>query len=129
MKIDQVRKHAMSLEAVTEAPHHNYSSFRVGGKIFVTVPPDGAHIHAFVPEDEREKVLALYPNFVEKLVWGDKAVGVRVRLVDAAPSVVRQLVNLAYTARIAKNAGPKVGNSSQSKRETRHTRRPRRTHV
>ena len=42
MKLQAVRKHAMSLEAVTEEPHHTYSSFRVRGKIFVTVPPDEA---------------------------------------------------------------------------------------
>jgi hypothetical protein len=36
MKIDTVRKYALSLEAVTEEPHHNYSSFRVRSKIFVT---------------------------------------------------------------------------------------------
>jgi hypothetical protein len=102
MKIDQVRKHAMSLEAVTEEPHHDYSSFRVRGKIFVTVPPDGEHIHAFVADSERERALAMYPNFVKKLVWGGKAVGVRVRLADATPSVVRQLVTAAYATRIAK---------------------------
>lgn len=39
MKLDDVRTHALSLEAVTEAPHHTYSSFRVRDKIFVTVPP------------------------------------------------------------------------------------------
>ena len=42
MKIDQVRVYALSLPAVIEAPHHDFSSFRVGDKICVTVPPDQA---------------------------------------------------------------------------------------
>ena len=58
----------MSLEAVTEEPHHNYSSFRVRGKIFVTIPPDEEFIHVFLGENDRERVLAMYPDFVEKLL-------------------------------------------------------------
>ena len=48
----------MSLEAVTEEPHHDYSSFRVRGKIFVTVPPDEEVVHVFVgEEDELARVI------------------------------------------------------------------------
>jgi hypothetical protein len=60
MKINTVRTYAMSLEAVTEEPHHNYSSFRVRGKIFVTMPPDEEFIHVFVGEEDRQSALALY---------------------------------------------------------------------
>ena len=70
MKIDSVRKHALSLEAVTEEPHHNYSSFRVRGKIFATIPPEEEFIHVFVAEEDREPALAMYPDFIEKLLWG-----------------------------------------------------------
>lgn len=104
MKIDPVRKHALSLEAVTEAPHHDYSSFRVRGKIFVTIPPDEAFIHVFVGEEDREPALALYPEFIEKLLWGGKVVGLRVALASAKPAVVRSLVGKAYEARVRKGA-------------------------
>ena len=106
MKLRQVRTHALSLEAVTEEPHHHFSSFRVRGKIFVTVPPDEKHIHVFLPEEERELALALHPGFTEKLLWGSKVLGIRVALATAKPQVVKQLVEQAYWARVAKDAGP-----------------------
>ena len=107
MKLDTVRKHALSLEAVTEEPHHHYSSFRVRGKIFVTVPPDEDFIHVFVGEEDREPALALYPDFTEKLCWGSKVLGLRVRLAAAEPKVVKSLVSKAYDTRVGKDAGPK----------------------
>lgn len=111
MKIDPVRKHALSLEAVTEEPHHNYSSFRVRGKIFVTIPPDEEFIHVFVGEEDREPALALYPDFIEKLRWGDKVLGLRITLESAKPSVVKSLVGRAYQARVQKDAGPRAARS------------------
>lgn len=96
MKIEALRKFAMSLPAVTEEPHHNFSSFRVGGKIFVTVPPEGTHVHVFVSEQERELALSIYPEFVEKLLWGGRVVGIRVRLAQADPSALKALVRSAY---------------------------------
>ena len=98
----------MSLEAVTEEPHHNYSSFRVRGKIFVTIPPDEEFIHVFVGEQEREPVLMTYAKFTEKLLWGNKVVGLRVRLASARPSVVKLLVSKAYEARVQEDAGSKT---------------------
>ena len=97
----------MSLQAVTEKPHHNYSSFRVRGKIFVTIPPDGEFIHVFVDEDDRERALKMYPEFTEKLFWGSKVLGLRVCLAAAIPAIVKSLVSKAYETRVQKDAGPK----------------------
>ena len=80
MKIDPIRKFALALEAVTEEPHHHFSSFRVRGKIFVTIPPGDEYLHVFVDEQGRETALALYSEFTEKLLWGEKVVGLRVSL-------------------------------------------------
>ena len=77
MKLDAVRRYALSLDAVTEEPHHHFSSFRVRGKIFVTMPPGEQFIHVFLAEDDREPALAMYPTFIEKLLWGGKVVGLR----------------------------------------------------
>ena len=107
MKLESVRKHALSLDAVTEEPHHHFSSFRVRGKIFVTVPPDEAFIHIFVGEEDREPALAMYPAFTEKLRWGGKTLGLSVGLATATPSVVKALVTRAYETRVLKDAGPK----------------------
>jgi hypothetical protein len=102
----RLRRHALSLEAVTEAPHHDFSSFRVRGKIFVTVPPDGEHVNVFVPDETRERALALHPDCMAKLWWGSKVLGLRVRLARAPWAAVKQLVDAAYAARVAKDAGP-----------------------
>ncbi|MEO8738160.1 MAG: MmcQ/YjbR family DNA-binding protein [Casimicrobiaceae bacterium] len=104
MNVAQVRRYALSLSAVNEEPHFEYSSFRVRGKLFVTVPPDGEHIHIFVGDDEREVALTLHAAFVEPLVWGAKVRGVRVRLSSAMPSVVKQLVRAAWTRKAPKSA-------------------------
>jgi hypothetical protein len=81
---------------VTEEPHHHFSSFRVRGKIFVTIPPEQTHLHVFVSETQREQALAMYPQFVEKLLWGGKVVGIRVALADAEAAVVKMLVKQAW---------------------------------
>ncbi len=87
----------MSPPEVEEEPHFYYASFRVDGKIFLTVPPDKTHIHVLITDDEREIALALYPEFVEKLLWGGKVVGVRVALAEAKADVVNQLIRPAWS--------------------------------
>lgn len=102
MKIAQVRSYALSLPEVTEEPHFHYASFRVKCKIFVTVPPGETYIHVFVTDDEREIALTLYPEFVEKLLWGGTVVGVRVALAKAKADVVNQLVKQAWVRKAPK---------------------------
>ena len=113
MNIESVRKHAMSLHAVTQEPHHHYSSFRVRGKIFVTIPPEEDFAHVFVGEEVREPALALYPDFIEKLLWGGKVVGLRITLASAKPSVVKSLLDEAYETRVQKETGLKVSRPRQ----------------
>lgn len=103
MKMATVRRHALSLDAVTEQPHHEYSSFRVRGRIFVTVPPAQDVIHVFVAEEERERALAMYPDWTEKLTWGGKVVGLRVTLALAPAPAVRALIAKACEARARKH--------------------------
>jgi hypothetical protein len=67
LKLAQVRRFALALPEATEQPHFDFSSFRVRGKIFVTVPPHGKHIHVFVDDLERDRALALAPESIEKL--------------------------------------------------------------
>jgi hypothetical protein len=108
MKLSAVRAFALSLPDVTEAPHHHFGSFRVGGRIFVTVPPEETHLHVFVSEPHREQALALYPQFADKLLWGGKVAGLRIALADADPAVVKGLVRQAwaYKAAGAKKSPP-----------------------
>lgn len=105
MKFATIRKYAMSMEAVTEEPHHDYSSFRVRGKIFVTIPPGNEFIHVFVGEDVREIALAMHPDSTKKLMWGSKALGLRINLASSQPAMVKSLVAKAYETRVQKDAG------------------------
>ena len=104
MKLAAVRTFALSLPDVIEAPHHHFGSFRVGGRIFVTMPPGETHLHVFVSEPHREQALALYPHFAEKLMWGGKVAGLRIALEAADPAVVRGLVRQAWAHQAAKGA-------------------------
>lgn len=109
MKIDAVRTAALALPDTTEEPHHHFGSFRVRGKIFVTVPPDQEHIHVFLEEQDRELALATYPHFTEKLLWGGKVVGLRISLATASAPAVKALVRKAYEHKSSKTS-PLVGN-------------------
>lgn len=112
MKLETLRRYAMSLSEVEERPHFEYTSFRVRGKIFLTVPPDGAHAHVFVAPTVRQEALAAHPDFAEELMWGGKAVGLRIKLANGPVDAVKTLVRRAWMAKapatlIAKGTAPR----------------------
>lgn len=96
VKLDEVRKVALALPDTTEEPHHNFGSFRVRGRIFVTIPPGGELLHVFLPTEQRELALALDPEFLEPVHWGNRVLGVRVKLPLARKATVVSLVRKAY---------------------------------
>lgn len=96
MKLDRARQFALSLPDANEEPHHELSSFRVRGKIFATVPPDGEHLHIFVDEAIREAAIAAEPGAIEALHWGKKIVGVRVVLARTREATVTSLLSSAW---------------------------------
>ena len=96
------REVALSLDGAVEAPHFDYASFRVPAGIFATMPPDGAYLHVFVPEEVRAATLAQHPDSVEKLWWGKQVLGLRVSLAAASPELVESLLRQAHAARVAK---------------------------
>jgi hypothetical protein len=102
MKIAAVRRFALSLPEVTEEPHFHYSSFRVKGKMFATVPPEGTLLHIFVGEPELEILPAAQPQAYEKLFWGKKVAGLRVTLAAARPRDVEQLLRTAWLRKAPK---------------------------
>jgi hypothetical protein len=68
----------------------------------------GGFIHVFCTEEDRERALALYPGFVEKLHWGGKVVGVRVALASANATAVKSLISGAHSYRARGKAKPKA---------------------
>jgi hypothetical protein len=102
MKLQSVRRHALSLPEVTEEPHFHYTSFRVAGKIFATAPPPGDRLHVFIDDTDRDRALALYAAFVEKLYWGEKVCGVRILLARAKPAAVKELLMQAWRRKAPK---------------------------
>lgn len=98
----QARKLALALPEAAEAPHFDFASFRVRGKIFATMPPAGTHLHVFVGDEEREMALVLHDDCVAKLLWGGKVVGVRIDLGIAKPGVVKKLLQQAWARKAPK---------------------------
>ena len=112
MNVQAVREIALSLQEVTEAPHFDYASFRVKGRIFATVPPDGSHVHLFVDEESRATALALQPEAIEPLHWGSKVLGVRLELAKVEPALVAQLIRAAWRYKAPKRLVDTSGNNA-----------------
>lgn len=102
MKAEEVRRFALSLPEAHEAPHSESAAFRIRGKIFATLPAGGGHAHVFVDDEQREMALELHPEFIDKLVWGNKVWGVRVQLAKAKPEAVQALLRSAWRRKAPK---------------------------
>ena len=102
VKLDEARKFALSLPEANEQPHFQYSSFRVKGKIFATVPPDKKHLNVFIDDERRELAMSMFPDAYEKLWWGKKVVGVTVLLSAANASDVQDLLHCAWKRKAPK---------------------------
>lgn len=99
----QLRRLAMALPETVEAPHFHYASFRVRGKIFATLAPDGGQLNLFLDDSGRDLALALQPGLVEKLLWGGRVVGIRLPLDKAKPALVADLLRQAWRRKAPKS--------------------------
>ena len=73
MKLEQARRFALSLPEAIEAPHHEASSFRVGGKIFATLgyPDHRCAVVMLTPQDQ-DLLVRDYPKAFSPVAgkWG-----------------------------------------------------------
>jgi hypothetical protein len=115
MKVDAVRQFALSLPGATEEPHFHFSSFRIDGRIFATMPPGNDLLHVFAPEEDREVAIAANPEICEALHWGKRVVGVRIRLANASPSMVKDLLRVAYDSKSNGKSNSKSSGKSTRK--------------
>lgn len=97
-----VRKLALALPEATEQPHHDMTSFRVRGKIFATMPPEGGRLHVFLSEGDIASYCAEFPSAVEELWWGKTLSGCRVVLRNADRALVRELLAESWRRRAPK---------------------------
>jgi len=102
MDVDAVRQFALSLPDATEEPHFHFTSFRINGKIFATMPPSNDLLHVFAPEEDREAAIAAHPEVCETLHWGKRVVGVRINLGRVSRSLVEDLLRAAYDSKSKK---------------------------
>jgi hypothetical protein len=98
----RAREFALSLPGVSEQPHFEKSSFRVNGKIFVTVPPGEVYLHVFVDEAETEASVAEDPAAFAPLLWGTKQRGLRVTLAAVDGARLEELIEESWRRKAPK---------------------------
>ena len=98
-----VRKLALAFPESTEQPHHDMTSFRIRGKIFATMPPEGGLLHVFLTDGEVASYCAEFPSAVEELWWGKKLSGCRVVLRRADSALVRELLAESWRRKAPKS--------------------------
>ncbi|HWD54025.1 MAG TPA: MmcQ/YjbR family DNA-binding protein [Acidimicrobiales bacterium] len=98
-----VRKLALALPEAVEQPHHDMTSFRVRGKVFATMPPEGGRLHVFLAEVQVASYCVEFPAAVEELWWGKRLRGCRVVLARADRALVRELIGESWRAKAPKS--------------------------
>jgi hypothetical protein len=98
MTPDDVRALALALPETTEQPHFERTSFRVAGKIFATMPPDGESANILLGEEDA-RAAAEESDGIELLRWGRRLSGVRVFLGKVDRTVVAELLEDAWYRR------------------------------
>lgn len=96
------RRLALSLPAAEELPHFELSSFRVGGKIFATLTPDGAELRVFVDPDRAHQIAQQHQGSARVLHWGQKVAGVAFALHDTPESIAFPVLQESWRKRAPK---------------------------
>jgi hypothetical protein len=73
--------------------------------MFATAPPDGSYLHVFVGDQHREPALAMYSEWLGKLLWGGKVIGLRIELATADADAVKDLIRSAWLTKAPKTLG------------------------
>jgi hypothetical protein len=101
VNVREVRRLALALPEASEAPHFELASFRVKGKIFATLAPDGSYLNVFVDDEHREMMAAVDPKAYESLQWG-KIRYLHVSLRAAKARDVKALLRAAWERKAPK---------------------------
>ena len=79
------------------------ASFRVRGKIFVTVPPEGTRLHVFVNPLEVNAYVAQDPAAFEPLRWGKQIRGLRVNLAATSAANLAEIIEESWRRKAPKS--------------------------
>jgi hypothetical protein len=101
VNVAAMRRLALALPEAAEEPHFHLTSFRVKGKIFATVAPDGSYMNVFVDDEQREIMVRVDPKTYETLTWG-KIAYLHVHLKTAKASDVETLLRAAWERKAPK---------------------------
>ena len=101
VNVAAVRRLALALPEASEEPHFHLTSFRVKGKIFATVAPDGTYMNVFVDDEQREIMCRVDPTAYETLMWG-KTGYLHVHLKKAKTGDVETLLRSAWERKAPK---------------------------
>ena len=104
---DSLRQMALSLPEATERNHHGMASFRVGGRIFATVP-DPDHIRIMVDESDILAAVAEYPVVCEPYYWGKRLACVVVSTHDAPSELLQELITQAWLRKATQHRAGRV---------------------
>ncbi len=109
---ESVRRFALALPEATEQDHHGMVSFRVGTRIFATVPDDD-HVRIMVDESEILAAVAENPRVCEPFYWGKRLSCVVVDTRTAPPQLVRELLTEAWRRKAPARLTTGFGQSGQ----------------
>jgi hypothetical protein len=89
------RRLALALPDAVEQDHHGFPSFRVGGRIFATLPsPD--RLRAMLEEHGIRSAAASWPHSCREFFWGKRLACVEIDLANADETLVNHLLAEAW---------------------------------
>ena len=102
------RKLALAQAGAEEGRHMDHPDFRVGGRIFATLAPDGERGGVKLAPAEQRRALRAHPTWLEAAAgaWGRQGFTL-VDLAGADPAAVRGLVESAWRSVSSAAAGRK----------------------
>jgi hypothetical protein len=86
---------ALSLPEAVEVDHHGRPSFRVGGRIFATLPDD-ERVNVMLDEGGILTALEVAPEACERVFWGSRLRAVGVSLKRADGRLLERLLREAW---------------------------------
>jgi hypothetical protein len=101
VSVDHARALALALPEAIEQDHFGRPSFRVGGKVFATLP-DETHMNVMVDPDGVRTAAQAEPSACAERWWGKRLAAVQVDLARADADLLSDLLADAWERRAPK---------------------------